>query len=78
MFNVNDFSGGLLELLQLTKEIPETGLGDDSVGGEDPHFVERSLWLLLCGQFAPDDFVFFQLKANSFISFTFLTLCFIN
>lgn len=64
MFDVNDFSGGLLELLQLTKEIPETRLGDDPVWSEDSHPVERSLWLLLCGQFAPDDFEFLQLKVN--------------
>lgn len=61
----HDLTGGLLELLQLTQEIPETGLGDDVVGSEDSHLVERSGRLLLGGQLAPDDFIFLQLKRES-------------
>lgn len=57
-----DLTGGLLELLQLTEEIPETGLGDDVVRSEDSHLVEGSGWLLLGGQLAPDDFIFLQLE----------------
>lgn len=35
----DNLSGGLLELLQLSQEVPETGLGDDGVRREDPHLV---------------------------------------
>lgn len=60
-FQRNDFAGSLLELLQLSQEIPEPWLGHNAVGSKDPHFVERSLWLLLGGQFTPNNFIFFQL-----------------
>jgi len=40
----NDLSVGLLDLLQLTKVVPEPRLGDDVVGRKDSHAVElRSL-----------------------------------
>ena len=35
----DNLSSGLLELPQLPKEVPETGLGHDLVSGEDPHPV---------------------------------------
>lgn len=36
----NDLTVSLLGLLQLTKVVPVSGLGDDLVGGKDPHAVE--------------------------------------
>ena len=33
----NDLSVGLLDLLQLSEVVPESGLGDNIVGGKDPH-----------------------------------------
>lgn len=62
LFQRNDFTGGLLELLQLAQEIPETGLGNNVVRSEDSHLVQRSAWLLLGGQLTADDFIFLQLK----------------
>lgn len=62
MFNRDDFSGSLLELLQLTQEVPKTRFRHNLIGSEDSHFIERSGGLLFCGQFAPDNFVLLQLK----------------
>lgn len=64
-FNGDNFSGGFLELFQLPQEVPETRLGHNWIGGEDPHFIKRSCLFLLGGQFAPDDFIFLQLEKNS-------------
>jgi len=58
----HDLAGGLLELLQLAQEVPETGLGHDVVGSEDAHLVERRLGLLLAGQLAAHDLVLLQLQ----------------
>ena len=33
----HDLTGGLLELPELPQEVPEAGLGNDLVGGKDPH-----------------------------------------
>lgn len=62
LFDGDDFTGGLLEFLQLTQEIPETGFGNNVVGGKDSHLVERSLRFLLGGHFTADNLVFLQLK----------------
>lgn len=61
----DDLTGGLLELLQLAQEIPETRLRDNVVRSEDSHLVEGSGGLLLSGQLAPDDFIFLQLLGAS-------------
>lgn len=53
----HNFAGGLLELLQLTQKVPETGFGDNVVGSEDAHLVQRRLWLLLAWQLAANDLV---------------------
>jgi hypothetical protein len=34
------YSVGLLDLVELSEEVPESGLGDDLVRGEDPHSEE--------------------------------------
>lgn len=54
----DDFTGGALDLLQLTQEVEETGLGDDFVGSEDAHLVELRSGILGGGQLATDDLVF--------------------
>jgi hypothetical protein len=33
----NDLSASLLDLLQLSEVVPVSGLGDNVVGGKDPH-----------------------------------------
>jgi hypothetical protein len=38
----NDFSGCLLDLFELSQEVPESGLGDDLVGRKDPHSAARN------------------------------------
>lgn len=60
----DDLAGCLLELAQLTQEVPEARLGHDVVRGEDVHLEERRVLLLLRGQLAPDHLVFFQLKLH--------------
>lgn len=44
----NDLTVSLLGFLQLTKVVPVSGLGNDLVGGKDPHAagktVRRSRW----------------------------------
>ena len=34
----NDLTVGLLQLAELGHEVPEAGLGDNSVGRENPHY----------------------------------------
>lgn len=58
----HDLSGGLLELVQLAQEVPETGLGHNVVWGEDPHFVQGGVGLLVGGQLAANDLEFLELK----------------
>lgn len=54
----DNLASGLLELLQLAQEVPETGFGNNVVGSEDTHLVQRRLWLLLAWQLAANDLVF--------------------
>lgn len=53
----NDLTGSLLHLSELTNEVPETGLGDRLVDGEDPHAVELGRGLLLGGKVASNHHV---------------------
>lgn len=48
---------GLLDLLELGQEVPEAGLGNDVVGGEDTHAVELRGGDGLGGEEAPNDLV---------------------
>lgn len=64
LFHGNDLAGGLLELLQLAQEVPETGFCYDLIRSENPHFVERSCRLLLSRKLASDDFELLQLMQN--------------
>lgn len=52
-----DVTSGLLHLVKLVEEVPETGLGDDLIGGEDPHAVDRRGGVGLSGGPAADDVV---------------------
>lgn len=58
----DDLAGGLLELTQLTQEIPESRLGNDVIRCEDDHLEEWRIWILLGRQFATDDLILLQLK----------------
>lgn len=53
----DDLAGSLLDLLETSQEVPESGLGDRSVGGEDGHAVEGGGRVGLGGQVAADDLV---------------------
>lgn len=69
----HNFSGGLLELLQLAQEVPESGLRHDSVRREYPHFVQRRGLLLLGGELAPYHLEFLQLEEKGeIVSFEFI------
>ena len=37
LLHADDLASSLLELPQLSQEVPEPGLGHDHVGGKDPH-----------------------------------------
>lgn len=55
-----DLSVGLLHTTKHGDEVPETGLGDDMVGGEDLHLPDWSHWLLLRWDLASDNGVFVE------------------
>lgn len=61
-FHRDDLTSCLLELTQLTQEVPKSRLGDDMVRCEDDHFEERRIWILLGWQLATDDLILLQLK----------------
>ena len=46
LVHVEDFSGGRLHLLGLSKEVPESTLGHDFVDGEDLHSVDGRVLLV--------------------------------
>ena len=51
----DNLSVGLLDLLQLSEVVPESGLGDNVVGRKDSHSVELGSLLLLRGELSSDD-----------------------
>jgi hypothetical protein len=53
----DDFTVGLLDLLQLGEEVPETRLGHNCVRGEDAHAVQLGRRVRLGRQVTPDDLV---------------------
>lgn len=63
----DDFTVGLLHLLQLGEEVPEARLGHHCVGSEDAHAVELGRGIRLGGQVAPDDLVLVE-TAYNFVS----------
>lgn len=60
----HDLAGRLLELVQLTQEVPETGLGHNVIRGEDPHFVHSRVGLLVGGQLAANHLEFLELQRD--------------
>lgn len=60
LVQAHDLPVRLLDLLQLGEEVPETGLGNDIVRGEDAHAVELRGGLAVGGQMAPNDLVLLQ------------------
>merc|ERR1711997_57290 len=60
LLDVDDLTVGLLDLLQLTQEVPEPGFGDNMVWSEDPHLVKWRLWSLGCRQVTADDHVLLE------------------
>ena len=61
----DDLAVGLLDFLELRKEVPEARLGDDFVGREDAHAVELGRGLRLGGEMATDDLIFFETHLQS-------------
>ena len=60
LVQADDLTVGLLDLAELGKEIPETGLGDDLVWRKDTHAVELWRWVGIAGEMAANDLVFLQ------------------
>jgi len=58
-------SVGLLDLLQLSQEIPETRFGDDIIGREDTHAVNLGIGLILRREVAADDLIFSEAHSKS-------------
>ena len=56
----HNFTGGLLDLAELAKVVPEAGLGDDFVGRKDTHAVDFGCWLMLGRKMAADNLVFLE------------------
>ncbi len=57
LVNVQDLTGGLLHLSHLVHEIPEAGLGDNSVGSKELHSVSLGVGVSLSGSLATNDLV---------------------
>lgn len=53
----NDLAVRLLELTELSHEVPETRLGHNGVGRKDAHAVQLGRGVRLVGQVTPDDLV---------------------
>jgi len=51
--HTDDFTVGLLDLFELSQEVPETALCDNLIVREDTHAVEFWAGLLLSGQVTP-------------------------
>jgi hypothetical protein len=56
----DDLAVGLLNLAELHQEVPEAGLGYNSVVGEYAHAVEFRSWVGVGRQVAADDLVFLE------------------
>lgn len=58
--DTDNLASSLLDLPQTAQEVPETGLGDRLVGGEDGHAVHGGGRVGLRGQVAPDNLIFLK------------------
>lgn len=56
----DNLTGGLLDLLELGQEVPESGLGHNLVGGKDSHSVELLLGGSLGRQLSANNLVFVE------------------
>ena len=59
-----NLTSSLLHLLQSVHEIPITGLGSDSVGGEESHSVDLGLRIVLSRESATDDVIVVNLQPD--------------
>ena len=57
----DDLAVNLLDLLQLAHEVPEAGLGDNLVDGEEAHAEKLGGSILLGGEMATDQLVLVKL-----------------
>ena len=64
----NNLAIGLLDLSDLTQEVPETGLCDNGIRCKDAHAVKFWRWVGVGWQVAPDDLVFLKTACISFSS----------
>ena len=53
--NAENLSGGLLELVDLVKKVPESALSRDRVGSEDTHAEDRGFLVGLGGDLTSDN-----------------------
>lgn len=53
----DDLAVGLLQLAELSHEVPEPGLGNNGVGRKDAHAVQLGRGVRLGGQMTPNDLV---------------------
>lgn len=58
LLDIDDFSVGLLDLLQLADEVPETRLGNNMILGKNPHAVYGRLGVAFGGQTAANHHIF--------------------
>ena len=66
---VEDLTGGLLHLAELVEVVPELGLGDDRVGGEDDHPVSLGVGVIVGGHVPADDLVLTHLSRDGHICY---------
>mmetsp|Transcript_18273 Transcript_18273/g.52263 ORF Transcript_18273/g.52263 Transcript_18273/m.52263 type:complete len:207 (-) Transcript_18273:40-660(-) len=64
---VEDLAGGLLHLAELVQVVPELGLGDDGIGGEDDHPVSLRVGVIIGGHVPADDLVLTHLSRDGHI-----------
>ena len=62
---VNDFSSGLLHLVELMQIIPELGLGDDCIWGKDDHAVSLRVRVVRGGSLAAHHLILTHDSCNS-------------
>lgn len=55
--DANDLTGGLLDLLETAHEVPVSRLGNNLIGGKDPHAVQSRGGVGLCRQMTANDLV---------------------
>ena len=58
--NGDNLAAGLLCLVELAKEVPETGLGHDLIRREDTHAEELGRWVLGSWELAPNDLILLE------------------